>query len=431
MKMRFLYFILMVGFLCSCSPASRLGLKKAFETTEDKFQDHTGFILYDLDQHKAVYEFNSAKYFTPASNTKIFTLYTALRILGDSVPALKYIQRNDSLIFWGTGDPSFLYQNTFDNGRVFDFLNHTTQNLYFSVSNFHTTLLGSGWTWDDYNDYYSAERSALPAYGNIFTAERTGSLLKIEPAYFEQFFSIGERKQKEEVIREIHSNNFQWHPGLSPLNSKAWSVPMKTSQQLTIDLLSDTLKRTIFGINMIQPPLAQPLYSIPTDSLYSVMMQDSDNFIAEQLLLMCADVVRDSLKTEIAITYSIENYLSDLPDKPIWVDGSGLSRYNLFTPRSIVKLWQKIYEAVPRERLFSLLATGGKTGTLKNWYKADKPYIFGKTGSLSNNHCLSGFLITKSGKTLIFSFMSNNFVTTTSEIRRNMQSILNNIYEKY
>jgi D-alanyl-D-alanine carboxypeptidase/D-alanyl-D-alanine-endopeptidase (penicillin-binding protein 4) len=68
---------------------------------------------------------------------------------------------------------------------------------------------------------------------------------------------------------------------------------------------------------------------------------------------------------------------------------------------------------------------------VKNWYKADSPYIFGKTGSLSNNHCLSGYLITKSGKTLIFSFMNSNFVASTSDIRSNMQGILEYIRDNY
>jgi len=94
-------------------------------------------------------------------------------------------------------------------------------------------------------------------------------------------------------------------------------------------------------------------------------------------------------------------------------------------------LWEKIYAKVPRERLFPMLATGGKPGTLRNWYKADKPYVFGKTGSLSNNHCLSGFLVTKRGKTVIFSFMNSDYTVASSEVRKNMQTILNLIYENY
>jgi D-alanyl-D-alanine carboxypeptidase/D-alanyl-D-alanine-endopeptidase (penicillin-binding protein 4) len=96
-----------------------------------------------------------------------------------------------------------------------------------------------------------------------------------------------------------------------------------------------------------------------------------------------------------------------------------------------VKLWQKIWEIVPRERLFPLLATGGVNGTISKWYHAETPYIFGKTGSLSNNHCLSGFLVTKKGKVLIFSFMNSNYTARSNDIRRNMQTILFDIYENY
>ncbi len=170
--------------------------------------------------------------------------------------------------------------------------------------------------------------------------------------------------------------------------------------------------------------------SIPLDSLYKVMLQDSDNFVAEQLLLQCAAEVSDTLKSEIAIRYSIKNFLADLPDPPQWVDGSGLSRYNLFTPRSLVELWRKIDRTMQRERLFSLLAVGGKSGTLRNSYKADEPYIFGKTGSLSNQNSLSGFLITRKKRVLIFSFMNNNFTASGLEVRKRTEKILKQVHDK-
>ena len=109
------------------------------------------------------------------------------------------------------------------------------------------------------------------------------------------------------------------------------------------------------------------------------------------------------------------------------MDGSGLSRYNLFTPRSVVQLLEKIYAEVPQERLFELLPAGGESGTIKNLYKADTPYVFGKTGTLENNHSLSGFLKTKSGKVLIFSFMNSNYTVPSSEIKAEMEKILLNL----
>ena len=142
-------------------------------------------------------------------------------------------------------------------------------------------------------------------------------------------------------------------------------------------------------------------------------------------------MISDTLKPEIAIRHMEKNFLADLPDRLVWVDGSGLSRFNLFTPRSIVKLWDKIDQQIPRERLFKLLAVGGRSGTLKNSYKADQPYIYGKTGTLSNNHSLSGYILTKKGKALIFSCMSANYVQPTSEVRKNMEQILTIIRDKY
>ena len=72
---------------------SQAAFKRQLIAAEEKFNDHIGFVLYDPGSRKTLIEFNSARYFTPASNTKIFTFYTALQILGDSVPALKYTIR--------------------------------------------------------------------------------------------------------------------------------------------------------------------------------------------------------------------------------------------------------------------------------------------------------------------------------------------------
>jgi D-alanyl-D-alanine carboxypeptidase/D-alanyl-D-alanine-endopeptidase (penicillin-binding protein 4) len=412
----------------SCSPLKRT-LEKKLKDTENLFQDHTGFMLYDLAERKTIYEYNAAKYFTPASNTKIFTLFASLNILRDSIPALRYEINGDTLFFWGTGDPSFLYHNVFDNGRTFSFLKDANKTLCFSTSNYQTTNFGAGWAWDDYNDYYSAERSPLPIYGNVFSAKYDGSHLALQPPYFTKHLSLGPQELRPKLIRNPDNNGFKFYP--SHTATLEADIPFKVDAAITAELLTDTLKKDVQHVDRPLLQTANILYSIPSDSLYRVMMQESDNFIAEQLLLVCAAVLSDTLQPEIAIKHIETNFLNDLPDKPIWVDGSGLSRYNLFTPRSIVKTWEKIYELVPRDRLFALLAVGGKSGTIRNWYKADRPYIFGKTGSLSNNHSLSGYLVTRKGKTLIFSFMNSNFTASGSEVRTNMQSILNFIYETY
>lgn len=398
---------------------------------ESQLHEHVGFYLYDLSSKKIKADYNGAKFFTPASNTKIFTLYTSLRLLEDSIVSLKYIRKGDSLVFQGLGDPSFLYRDVFDNGRTYQFLKEQPGRLFFSSDNFQTQRLGSGWAWDDYNDYYSAERTSLPLYGNVISIDRReDGKFGFIPFLFTSDFQISsEVHGSTEVIRDINSNHLTYFEGKRKLKKK-WTVPFYTSDEVTRALLMDTLHRNVEEIHLSQFANTSRLKSIPADSLYKVMMQASDNFIAEQLLLQCASVVSDTLKSEIAIRYAKENFLADLPDTVQWVDGSGLSRYNLFTPRSIVALWKKIYETVPQDRLFKLLAVGGGKGTLKNYFKAQKPYVFGKTGSLSNNATLSGFLITRKGRVFIFSFANNNFIAPGSDVRKRMEKIVNRIREK-
>lgn len=76
------------------------------------------------------------------------------------------------------------------------------------------------------------------------------------------------------------------------------------------------------------------------------------------------------LSTDSVINYSIKNYLNDLPDKLQWADGSGLSRGNMFTPRDMVMLLQKILLEVKDEQLLhSMMPIGGVAGTIKSAYK--------------------------------------------------------------
>jgi D-alanyl-D-alanine carboxypeptidase/D-alanyl-D-alanine-endopeptidase (penicillin-binding protein 4) len=355
-----------------------------------------------------------------------------LKILGDSLPGLKYHIAKDSLIIWGTGDPSFLNDRAFTNTRVIDFLRNSTRPIYFSTDNFHTDHLGPGWAWDDYNYYFSSERSALPIYGNTIKVSRTHSgYLKLVPSLFKKNVWLADSLKKSSAfIREIGGNRFDYFPGVTS-NNRIVAVPFHNDPLLTIELLSDTINQKVRWIRTSGKEDTHTLYSVPSDSLYRVMMQASDNFIAEQILMMCSGVLSDSLKPEIAIREIRQKYLTDLPDPLVWVDGSGLSRYNLFTPRSIVYVWRKLYDAVPQERLFSLLAVGGRYGTIRNYYKSEKPYIYGKTGTLSNNHCLSGFIEAKSGRILAFSFMSSNYTVPASQVSERMEEILKMIYEHY
>lgn len=422
------------GIFCSlliaCNPFHKTFFNKHFQFEESLHHHHAGFALYDLKERKFLYQRDAEKYFTPASNTKIFTFYASLLLLGDSIPALHYNIEGDSLIFWGTGDPSLLNANVHTNTRVLDFLKNSNYELYFSSDNYYDSHFGPGWAWDDYEYSYSAERSPMPIYGNLIevSKEDMSKSISLNIPYFKRYFYLADTLSDfRSIVRNIDDNLLQYYPNRNHFD---YTIPFHYSDHLFTQLLSDTLNKSVKLIRLQKPKDTKTLYSVPADSIYKVMMQKSDNFLAEQLLLLCSNTVGDSLRANITIQHIKESYLFDLPDEPVWRDGSGLSRYNLFTPRSVVALWEKIYHETGQERLFELISIGGKAGTIKNYYKADPPYIYGKTGTLSNNHSLSGFLITKTGKILIFSYMNNNYPVSSSEIKPAMERLLWSIHEK-
>lgn len=431
MKYARLFFLVMaVVSLGRCSPLAKRAMTRTVKHEETRLQNHIGIEIFDPGRNESLFAYQSEQYFTPASNTKILTLFAGLSILGDSVPSIKYYEQNDSLVFWGMADPCFLNPECFNNFRLFEFLKTAPGALVFSGSNFSTDHFGPGWAWDDYSDYYSAERSPFSVYGNVFKLFPFPDGTLITPTYFTRFYSKGHAEDESKVVRKVFSNDFVFHPG-NKGKFKSFTVPFHSSNELIGELLQDTLRRQVTLSKKNVGAEAKILYSIPVDSLYKVMMQESDNHLAEQLLLNCAAMLTDTLDPELAIRYMQKNYFQNYPDTAVWRDGSGLSRYNLVTPRFMIRLWNDIYKKVPRQRLFSILAAGGRKGTIQNWYRAEKPYLFGKTGTLSNNHALSGYLVTKSGKTLIFAFMNANYVAPVKEVRTTMQRILNLYYEHY
>ncbi|MGN6395979.1 MAG: D-alanyl-D-alanine carboxypeptidase/D-alanyl-D-alanine-endopeptidase [Mucilaginibacter sp.] len=427
---------LLVFFCTSCAYNTRRAQIKRQFTHSALLRGHfTGFALFDLDNHKMVYELNSDKYFNPASNTKLFTFYASLKMLGDSIPALKYVVRNDSLIFWGTGDPSFLHSDL-KGVKGYSLLKNSGKNIYYSPVSYTGNLYGPGWAWDDYNDYYQAEINDLPLENNValIYADEHDSL-QIKPAYLRKHLKCDSayRPAKFHIRRDILSNTF-FYPFMALPKGFKQEVPWKTGAELTAELLQDTLKMPVTIVHQPLPADAKVLYNTNADTVYRNMLQPSDNFIAEQLLLACSSTKFNTLNTDSVINYAKKHLLNDLPDAPVWVDGSGLSRYNLFTPRSIIKLLCKIQEAVNNEELLhSMLASGGSSGTVKNAYITAKgqPFVWLKTGSFSNNYNQSGYLVTKKGRRFAFVFMNNNFTEPPRMIRDEMVRIVTFINDGY
>ncbi len=410
----------------SCS--SSASLEKKIKGSDVFRQNHTGVLIYDIANKKEVAAYNQNRYFTPASNTKLFTYYVSAATFGDSLPGIAYEIRNDSLFFEGTGDPSLLHPDL-PTSAVLAFLKSRPEKIFFYPGNYKDKRYGTGWAWSDFNDYYQVEKSSLPLYANV--ARFTGDSVSgpsVKPELWRDSVLAGAGVTG--IERDEYRNMFRYSKRPLP-HALQQDIPVVTSETVTLALLNNILQKPV---SVWKHPLSDQkkiIKSIPSDSLYTRLMKVSDNMLAEQLLLMYSYVNKTPMNTREAINHAITHHLEGLPDAPVWKDGSGLSRYNQFTPRTMVALLTRLFTQVPRDRLFETLRYQNPSVVLKEAYTKDGPFIFAKTGSLSNNYSLSGYLVTSKGKTFAFSVMNSNFVKPSAEIRKEVERLLLDIYKKY
>jgi serine-type D-Ala-D-Ala carboxypeptidase/endopeptidase (penicillin-binding protein 4) len=423
-------FLAFISLSCITQKPKTSAVQKWLETSELENNGFVGIKIFDPKTQEVIFAKNENRYFVPASNIKILSLYASLKNIGDSIPALKYALKNDSLFVSGTADPTFLHPDL-PSSKTFDFLkNSPAKTIVFSDANFKNEVFGPGWAWDDYNDYYQTELSSLPIYGNIVRFKKTNNELSISPLIFsDSLFSS--QNSFLEIKRNIDGNAFYTTPKTIQKSDFEQDIPFKTSFSLLRKLLSDTLKKEVTRKYFMPNKEFKTLYSLPVDTVLRRMMQISDNMLAEQLLLLSGAKYSDTISTSLTIKNIQKDLMANIPQKFNWVDGSGLSRYNLVTPEGLVFLLDAMLKEFPKNRLFSLMSIGGQVGTLKNAYKSDVPFVFAKTGSLSGVYNQSGYLITKSGRLLIFSFMNNNFVGSATKVRVKTSEIVTFLHENY
>jgi D-alanyl-D-alanine carboxypeptidase/D-alanyl-D-alanine-endopeptidase (penicillin-binding protein 4) len=417
----------------ACSPGRKIGAEAKRSLFNDTLLSsaHIGISIYDADNQKYLYNYQGDKYFIPASNVKLFTLYTGLKYLQDSLVAARVAADERTVIMQATGDPTFLHPD-FPNQPLLKFLQRKEIQLIRLYTPFATTSFGAGWSWDDYKYEYMAERDPFPMYGNIATVIYDGDSIRTIPKVLQPFV-VGkpEPGSKWEVTRALGGQIYTIDTTIgSPAGTKR--IPMAMSKGLFASrYLADTLLKTVLSeYYPLEDGTAIPIYSQPKDSLFKKMMHSSNNLFAEQTLLMASNEHLGEMDDAKMIVTVLNSDLTDIPQRPRWVDGSGLSRYNLFSPQDFVYILNKLKNEYKLERMQELLPAGNE-GTLEGLYKGYEKNIWAKTGSMSNNIGLSGYLITKRNKRLTFSILVNNYRASAITVRKQIERFLTGIVDSY
>ncbi|MFM7671522.1 MAG: D-alanyl-D-alanine carboxypeptidase/D-alanyl-D-alanine-endopeptidase [Bacteroidota bacterium] len=401
---------------------------------------HIGISIYDPETDKYLYQYQADHFFTPASNTKIPTCYLAMKYLGDSLLSFRVREVGDSIYIAPAGDPTFLNPQ-FPNQTFFQYLRTTNKKIWVQYNLADSfTPYGSGWTWDGYQDSYSTERAAMPIFGNLVHFQKgNGNSISIHPKmvgrppfFSEPMTQLLGKGDRFDIDRSFDKNLFYIRKQESSFSSQ--QIPFKTDNGLTNFLfLRDTLNRNEDNFSMgmeRQFSGYRPIYSQRTDTMLRVMMYESDNHLADQSLLMVSQKRLGKINDLALIDLVMSTDFARMPHDPRWTDGSGLSRYNLFSPDDFVFILDRMKKEFGMDRISKILPTGG-TGTLKSYYNDITGKIYAKTGTLSGVVALSGFLQTQSGKWLVFSVLVNNHRTTATVVRQGIEKFLLSVRARY
>ena len=436
LKDKFVYCLLPIAcclLATSCSIQQKIS-KSAKQVINDSslLTAHVGISIYEPESGKYWYNYQGDKYFVPASNTKIPTCYAVMKYLGENLKGLDYIETDTLLFIRPTADPTFMHRD-YKSQPVFAYLSVSNKKLAFITPKWEAEVYGSGWAWNDYNSDYMAERSEMPIYGNVieYNLLQEGNKYKLKGDI--KFFRYALNEYVVPLTPNIRIRRRRVDNTFDVFSSNGTftrvQIPFRTFENQR--LLEDTLKKA--WLDNVYPPSEAKftsIYSRPTDSHLKPMMHRSDNFFAEQSLLMVSNERLGVMNDEKIIDTLLKTDFKDLPQKPRWVDGSGLSRYNLFTPQDFVTILKKMKDAFGMERIKVIFPTGGE-GTISSYYKVDSNFIFAKTGTLSGVVALSGFLYTKKGKLVIFSTLVNNHQASATAVRRAVEKFVQGIREKY
>ncbi len=392
---------------------------------------HIGIAIYNDTKGQWLTKYQSDHYFTPASNTKILATYLGLQFLGDSLPGWKMAENADTLFLMPLGDPSFMHPE-FKHQPVVDIIKKTKKQVVIVGNNQDQfEIFGSGWSWADYAEDYQPERSRMPIYGNVVHFYQSNKKLEaIKPFYFFKEMVDLDKVEEKNWSRNRMGNRF--FTTNENNKSKYFQVPFSQEDVpmlLAVDLLKDTLGKIISFQNKSTLPATsyKTINTVPTDSLLKIMMLRSDNFYADQIVLMASEQLFGKMDDAALLDSAKKLFFVELPQRMRWVDGSGLSRYNLNTPENYIAILQQMQSKFGEARVKNIFEKGGE-GTIAAYYKNFPGTMYAKTGTLGGQVALSGFIYTPKQQKLYFSVLvANHMSPSSTQVRRAVETYLTKV----
>jgi D-alanyl-D-alanine carboxypeptidase/D-alanyl-D-alanine-endopeptidase (penicillin-binding protein 4) len=415
---------------------------------------------------KTLYSLNEDKRFMPASNTKLFTSALALEKLGPEfafvTPLLTDGQiegesLNGNLYLKSSGDPSLTRDRLRElvKALLSKGIKSVKGDIIVDVSAFSDNRWGTGWSWDYLLYGYAAEVWSIALDRNsvnlqVAPATKEGQLAQVSITPPTNWLILDNR------IRTTKSGQSRWFILRDP-----WERVIRLSGQIPLNAAPETVRisvpsvphyvgetfRTMLreeGIVVdgnvkvgLTPPDAVKIaetQSPPLKELVWWLNKVSDNLYAEMLLRAVAlkEAGQGSVSEAMRILeQQLQDWGIDTSDVRL-VDGSGLSRLNMVTPRSIVKLLQVARSRPWFDAFKSSLPIAGKDGTLRTRFQGTpaEGCVFAKTGFIGGVVALSGYIQCRDGTELVFSVLVNHYNATTRQVQSAVDKFVASLVER-
>jgi D-alanyl-D-alanine carboxypeptidase/D-alanyl-D-alanine-endopeptidase (penicillin-binding protein 4) len=429
--------------------------------SDQRFADaQWGVEVFSLDRSETLYERSSQRLYIPASNNKILTAAVALTRLGPDYrfktnvladgPIIDGVLKGD-LIIEGFGDPSSSSRiQPKDPFRAFrswaaslkqQGIRAIAGNIVGKGASFEETAYGHGWAWDDLTEGFAAPVSALQFNENLIGLEitpspETGGFASIQMDPLPDYLSLdgrvvtGSAGSPEHIeIERSPSSESAAVRGTLPLKSAAVyrSVAVESPVRYYLSALKHVLEEE--GIDASGCKIAEETGApMRMASLLWVQSSPPLSELLVPLLKMSLNLVSETLTRTLGLefrgkgTFSkgkevVEDTLGGMgisKESYAYADGSGLSRLNLVSPDTLVRVLGSMYRHKDFPFFYSALPIAGVDGTLAARMKGTRAEnnVRAKTGSLANVSSISGYLRTMDGEMLAFSILANNFLAT-------------------
>lgn len=433
---------------------------------------HWGVLIQSLETGEYFYKRNENKLFMPASNLKLFTSSAGLVLLGEDyrfTTGILMRGRIDGstligdLIIRGRGDPTLsgrFYQNNIYKvfhdwaDSLLEFgIDEITGNIIGDDNQFDDQGLGAGWHWDYESDWYAAPSSALSFNDNcidiIITADKISRSSRIQlmpntkyAAVINKVSVVGKDSITNiNVHRERGTNLVTVSGTIKESDSVRTFVTVNNPTQYTMVVLKEVLESkgiTIGGFAMDIDDYATPIENYETSNLFThyspklseivkVINKNSQNFFTEQLLKTIGLEKEGfgSAENGISAANSVFQEMGINPEDMVMVDGSGLSRLNLVTPKQIISLLNYMYRHKYFQTFYNSLPIAGVDGSLAKRMKGTKAEnnVRAKTGYIGSVRSLSGYVRTGDNEPVAFSMIANNF-TVPLKLAENIQDLV-------